>query len=46
MRPMSEIRHQDRCRDCFRLLESMQMGQKAPKKCSTCGGKGREYPFF
>lgn len=41
-----EIRHQDRCSNCARLLESQTLGEKAPDKCRYCGKPGYGYPFF
>lgn len=41
-----KIRHQDRCKVCLRLVESDNMGEKAPTHCRHCGGKTNGYPFF
>mmetsp|Transcript_97694 Transcript_97694/g.203876 ORF Transcript_97694/g.203876 Transcript_97694/m.203876 type:complete len:997 (+) Transcript_97694:85-3075(+) len=46
LKPTCEIQHQDRCRDCFRLIQSAKMGNRAPKLCTACNGKGYGYPFF
>mmetsp|Transcript_119522 Transcript_119522/g.381381 ORF Transcript_119522/g.381381 Transcript_119522/m.381381 type:complete len:971 (-) Transcript_119522:34-2946(-) len=46
LRPRCEVKHQDRCKMCHRLLESSRAGVRAPGKCRACGGKGHGYAFF
>jgi len=44
--PHGKIRHQDRCSACARLVESDRVGEKAPRRCRACGGRGFGYPWF
>lgn len=46
LKPHGRIRHQDRCQECSRLVESDTLGEHAPKICRICGGKAFGYPFF
>jgi len=46
LKPSQEVRHQDRCRRCSRLVESETLGERAPPRCTVCGGKTFRYPFF
>jgi len=46
LKPHGKIRHQDRCASCARLVESDEVGEKAPERCRACGKKSFNYPFF
>jgi len=46
LKPHGAIRHQDRCRQCARLVEAEQPGQHAPRRCQTCGAKSFGHPWF
>jgi len=46
LRPHGRIRHQDRCKECARLVESEQLGEHAPRSCSVCGGDTFGHPYF
>jgi len=46
LRPTAEIRHQDRCKSCSRVVESMDFGAKAPHRCPYCGESTFHYPFI
>lgn len=46
LRPQCKIRHQDRCESCYRLVESRELGRRAPLRCNACGGGTRGYRFF
>jgi len=46
LKPRGPLRHQDRCKSCFRLIESDRPGEKAPAKCSACQGNVYGYTFF
>lgn len=46
LKPHGQIRHQDRCSKCKRLVESDTIGEKAPLDCRFCGEKNYGYPFF
>lgn len=46
LQPCDGVRHQDRCRECARLVDSGQFGKRAPSRCEACGGKPYGYPFI
>lgn len=46
LEPQGDIRHQDRCQTCWRLVESEKLGKRAPRVCRACGKKAFGYQFF
>eukprot|EP00747_Dinoflagellata_sp_TGD_P179409 gnl/TRDRNA2_/TRDRNA2_30181_c0_seq2.p1 gnl/TRDRNA2_/TRDRNA2_30181_c0~~gnl/TRDRNA2_/TRDRNA2_30181_c0_seq2.p1 ORF type:complete len:325 (+),score=35.20 gnl/TRDRNA2_/TRDRNA2_30181_c0_seq2:387-1361(+) len=46
LRPIGHLRHQDRCSNCARLVESESVGDMAPSWCSVCGAETFRYPWF
>lgn len=46
MRSKGALRHQDRCKMCFRLVESGLVGDRAPLRCQACGKDTFGYCFF
>jgi cytochrome b involved in lipid metabolism len=46
LKPMGEIRHQDRCTRCARIVEDKVPGRRAPARCSFCGAETFGYPFI
>mmetsp|Transcript_42859 Transcript_42859/g.100517 ORF Transcript_42859/g.100517 Transcript_42859/m.100517 type:complete len:983 (-) Transcript_42859:73-3021(-) len=43
--PVREVRHQDRCTRCARVVESENIGQRAPSRCPYCNAATFAYPY-
>lgn len=46
LKPRGKIRHQDRCTRCARLVESPELGERAPDWCGACGAPTFGYPWI
>merc|ERR1719215_758684 len=44
LQPTQNIQHQDRCKQCSRLVEAREICVVASPRCSVCGGPTFRYP--
>jgi len=46
LKPVGNLRHQDRCSRCARLVEAETLGDRAPSHCGLCGARTFGYAYF
>jgi cytochrome b involved in lipid metabolism len=46
LEPLGQIRHQDRCTRCSRLVEADVAGNRAPGRCTYCRARTFGYPII